>query len=398
MFDSHFIANPYPVYARLRESAPLHWMPDFGGGAWLIPRYDDVAGALQNPHLSAKRSHRFVDQYPSEQRAEFSEFNRLFAMWVVFLDPPRHSVWRRLLAKGFSASVVGAARPRIVALANRLVDRALASGGGMDFISDVAHPLPAMVMLDLFGVNPDDQETLIEWTEDIAKFFGNARSPIDVARRAQAALFALTDYFERVLERRRADPGDDLVSLILQAEERDDRITPEELAAQCATLLFAGHETTRNLIGNALLALLKNPDQLALLRRDPSLIPAAVKEALRYDTPAQIGSRIVAEPFEMHGRELAKGQIVIVMFGSANRDPAKFTDPDRFDIARKGAPSLSFGKGAHFCVGSVLGSLEAEATLSAVLERAPNLRLADRQLEWVNNINFRGLRSLPLEF
>ena len=397
MFDREFIANPYPTYARLREAAPLHWLPEFGEGAWLIPRYDDVVSALQEPRLSAKRSHRFVAQYPLEQQAAFADFNRLFAMWVVFLDAPRHAVWRKLMTKGFPAATITAARPRIVALTHRLIDRVYASGR-MDFIRDFAYPLPAMVMLDLLGVSPDDQEKVIGWTDDIASFFGNARSPIETAERARTALFSLSDYFKAVLEMRRASPGGDLVSLLLQAEEADDRITPEELAAQCSALLFGGHETTRNLLGNGLLALLRNRDQLDLLRRDPTLVPAAVREMSRYDTPAQLGSRVVGESFEMHGRELKKGQIVITMFGSANRDPAKFTNPDSLDITRKGAPNLSFGKGTHFCIGSVLATLEAEATVATVLERMPNLRLAQQELKWVNNINFRGVQALPLEF
>lgn len=397
MFDAGFIANPYPTYARLRDSAPLHWVPEFGSGAWLVPRYRDVVRALQEPHLSARRSHRFVAQYPPEQQADFAEFNCRFAKWLVFLDPPRHSAWRRLIAKGFSAAMINAARPRIAALANRLIDRVFASGR-MDFVADFAYPLPAMTMVDLLGVSPADQTQVIGWTDDIAKFFGNARSPIHVALNARDALFGLSEYFKKTLEARRADPGSDLISLLLQAEENGDMMTPDELAAQCSALLFAGHETTRNLLGNGLLALIRNPEQLALLRSDPSLIAAAVKEMGRFDTPAQLGSRVVAQSFEMHGREFKEGQIVIAMFGSANRDPEAFADPDRLDIKRKGPPTVSFGKGPHFCVGSVLATVEAEVTFATILARLPNVRLAAGELEWVNNINFRGLQALPLEF
>jgi cytochrome P450 len=396
MFGSEFITNPYPTYAKLRESAPLHWAAEFGSGAWLVPRYDDVLTALQEPRLSAKRGHRFVAQYSAEQQAEFAEFNRLFAKWVVFLDPPRHTLWRKLMTKGFAPVSIAQKRARIAGIVNRLIDGVYASGR-MDFVRTVAYPLPAMVMVDLLGVPPQDQGRVIGWTDDIAAFFGNARCPIDVAYTARDALFSLSEYFKQTLELRRADPGEDLVSLLLQAQQADDMVTPEELAAQCSALLFAGHETTRNLLGNGLLALLRNPQQISVLRGDPSQMANAVRELSRYDTPAQIGSRVVAEDFEWHQRELKAGQIVITMFGSANRDAAKFTNPDELDVTRREAPNLSFGKGPHFCVGSVLASLEAEVAFTTVLERMPNLRLADHELKWVNNINFRGLQSLPVE-
>jgi cytochrome P450 len=397
MFGADFIANPYPAYARLREAAPVHWMPEFGSGAWLIPRYQDVVRSLQEPRLSAKRSHRFVAQYSPEQQVEFSDFNSHFAKWLVFLDPPRHSVWRRLINKGFSPAMLNEARSSVAALANHLIDRVFPAGK-MDFIKDYAYAVPAMTMVALLGVPPADHNAVIGWTDDIAKFFGNARSPLDVAQTAREALFALSDYFVRMLQARRERPEKDLVSLLLQAEEADDQVTPEELAAQCSALLFAGHETTRNLLGNGLLALLMNPEQMELLRGDRSLIPSAVKEMARFDTPAQLGSRVVAESFELHGHELKEGQIVIAMFGSANRDPTTFAEPDHFNITRKGPPSVAFGKGAHYCVGSLLATLEAEVTLATILDRMPNVRLGKGELKWVNNINFRGLQSLPVEF
>jgi cytochrome P450 len=398
MFGSDFIANPYPTYRRLRDTAPLHWVAEFGGGAWLVPRYDDVSTALQEQRLSAKRGHRFVAQYPIERQVEFGEFNRLFTKWVVFLDPPRHTMWRKLMTKGFSAASIAKKRSRIEAIVENLIDSA-SSAGQMDFIRAVAYPLPAMVMMDVLGVPSWDQSKVIGWTDDIAAFFGNARCPVKVAHAARDALVALSAYFTHLLELRRVDPGDDLVSLLLEAQQDSDMVvTPEEIAAQCSALLFAGHETTRNQLGNGLAALLNNPEQLSVLRDDPSHIGTAVRELSRYDTAAQVGSRVVAEDFEWHGRILAAGQIVITMFGSANRDASKFTRPDQLDVTRKEAPHLSFGKGPHFCVGSVLANLEAEIAFTMVLERMPNLRLASRDLSWVNNINFRGLESLPIQF
>ncbi len=397
MFDASFIANPYPTYAKLREAAPIHWAPDFGSGAWLLPRFEGVAAALPHPHLSSKRSHRLVSQYPAAVQTSLSEFNRSFSKWIIFLDPPIHSTWRKMITKGFSTDTINRARPRIEALANRLIDR-VADNRRMEFIRDFAYLIPAVTMVELLGVPSEDQGQIIEWTDDIAKFFGNPNSPIDVAHAAQSALSCLCDYFGRLLELRRTIPGDDLVSLLLQAEEHDELIAPDDLPTQCAALLFAGHETTRNLLGNGLLALINNPEQFSLLRQDPSLIPAAVKEIARYDTPAQINSRVVAKSFEMYGRELKEGEIVIAITGSANRDSEAIPKADEFDVTRRGAPILSFGKGAHYCVGAALASAEAEIAFATIIERMPNVKLASKELKWVNNANFRGLQALPVEF
>ncbi len=398
MFDADFIANPYPTYAKLREGAPIHWFTQFGNGTWLIPTYEGVSTALQDPRLSSKRTHRLVEQYPPEQQSQLSDFRDQFAKWLVFLDPPRHSLWRRVINKCFLPAMIAAAHPRISALVNRLIDRHAAERK-MDFIEDFARPLPAITMVELLGVDAAEREEVIGWTDDIANFFGNANSPIEVANAAQSALRSLIERFKHMLEVRSADPRDDLLTLLLQAwEEGDDFATLDELAAQCCALLFAGHETTRMLLGNGLLALINNPEQFALLKGNPSLIPGAVKEFARFDAPVQLNSRVVATPFEMYGRELKQGQIVTAMLGSAQRDPRAFADPDRLDVTRRGSPSLSFGKGAHYCIGAALASLEVETAFGAIIERMPNVKLATPEIKWVGNIYFRGLRSLPVEF
>jgi cytochrome P450 len=403
MFDEKFIANPYPTYARLRESAAMHWAPGFGSGAWLVPRYEDVSTVLQEPRLSSKRSHRLVGQYSPEEQSTLEYFGSHFAKWAVFLDAPRHSIWRRLIAKGFTATVIDEARPRILALVNHLIDRAT-SDRRMDFIRDFARPLPALTMVGLMGVDPADQDDVIGWTDDIAAFFGRANSPIEIALAAQSALFSLSEYFKLVLEIRRKDPQNDLVSLLLGAEnadDGDDYATPEELAAQCSMLLFAGHETTRNLIGNGLLALLSNPEQLSLLRQTPALVASAVKEFARFDAPAQFIPRLVPAPMELCGQEVKEGQIVFAILGSAQRDPEVFANPDQLDVTRRVVPGLSglsFGKGVHYCFGASLANLETEIAFQTILERMPNVRLATGELKWVNNFFLRGLQSLAVEF
>lgn len=399
MFDEKFIANPYPTYATLRESAAIHWAPKFGSGAWLVPRYEGVSTVFQESRLSAKRSHRLVGQYSPEEQSTLQYFNSHFAKWIIFLDAPRHPIWRRLIVKGFTATVISEARPRILALVNRLIDRA-AADRRMDFIRDFARPLPALTVVGLMGIDLADQDDVIGWTDDIAAFFASANAPIEIARAAQSALFSLAEYFKRLLEVRRKDPQNDLVSLLLDAEHGgdDDYGTPEELAAQCSALLFAGHETTRNLLGNGLLALLNNPDQFSLLRQTPALVASAVKEFARFDAPAQFIARVVATPMELCGREVKEGQIVYALLGSAQRDPEAFANPDQLDVTRRGVPSLSFGKGVHYCVGAALANLEAEIAFQAILERMPNVRLATDELKWHDNFFLRSLQSLPVEF
>lgn len=398
MFDADFIANPYPTYAKLREGAPIHWFAQFGKGTWLVPTYEGVSTALQDSRLSSGRSHRLIEQYPPEQQSQLSDFEHQFAKWIVFLDPPRHSFWRRVINKGFLPAMIAAARPRISALVSRLIDRHAAERK-MDFIQDFARQLPAITIVDLLGVDAAEREEVIRCSDDIANFFGNAKSTIEVAHAAQSALNSLIERFKRMLAVRRTDPRNDLVTLMLQArEEGDDFPTPDELAAQCCALLFAGHETTRMLLGNGLLALINNPEQFALLKESPSLIPGAVKEFARFDSPVQLNSRVVATPFEMYGHELKQGQIVTAMLGSAQRDPQAFAQPDRLDVTRRGPPSLSFGKGAHYCIGAALASLEVEIAFNAIIERMPNVKVATPEIKWVNNIYFRGLQTLPVEF
>jgi cytochrome P450 len=241
------------------------------------------------------------------------------------------------------------------------------------------------------------QETvLLPGSDDLADFFGNAAATVETARRAQNSLVSLTEYFRALLPKRRANKGDDLVSLLLRVEEEGEVLTGEELLAQCTLLLVAGHETTRNLLGNGLLALLQHPDQFAKLKENPSLMNSAVRELARFDSPVQFSGRAVTEDFSWHDQEIRKGQTVILLLGSANHDPEKFSDPEKLEISRDEGMPLSFGHGTHFCIGAALAYTEAEIAFTTLLERASGLRLLDEIPTWRSNLSFRGLSRLPV--
>ena len=393
MFDSNFLANPYPTYKHLRSTAPLFWTDKFRTGAWLVSCHDDVASGLRDPRLSSQRSHTLTAALPCPQ--QFATFTQMFSRLMLFLDAPQHRRLRILLTKGFSPQVLQWLRPRIQELVNMLVDE-MAGKKEIEFMSEFAHRLPVSVIAEMLGVPSDDQSKFNSWSDDIADFFGNAQPSVELAQRAQESLIALTDYFRALLPERRRNLGEDLISLLIRVEEEGDVLSEEEILAQSALLLIAGHETTRNLLGNGLLALLRNPDQMTLIKNNPGLITSAVRELARYDSPVQFAGRTATEDFVWHSEQIRKGQTVVLLLGSANHDESKFNDPERLDVTRNQTVPLSFGHGPHFCMGATLASLEAEIAFSTLLERKPELQLINDQPAWRANLSFRGLSSLPL--
>jgi cytochrome P450 len=395
MFDSNFITNPYQTYHHLRTAAPLHWADKFRSGAWLVTRYADVLAGLHDSRLSSKRSHTLTAALPPEVQGEFTTFNQIFSRFMLFLDPPEHSRIRKLLNKEFTPNMIQRMRPRIQQLVDSLLDQ-VTGKREMEFMTEFAHLLPVRVIAQMLGIPSEDQRVFETWSDDITDFFGNAAATVETARRAQNSLVSLTEYFRAVLPERRANKGDDLVSLLLQVEEEGDVLTTEELLAQCTLLLVAGHETTRNLLGNGMLALLQHPDQFARLKEDPSLINSAVRECARFDSPVQFSGRAATEDFSWHDQEIRKGQTVVLLLGSANHDPEKFTHPERLEIARDEGMPLSFGHGTHFCIGASLAYTEAEIAFTTLLERTSGLRMLDEVPAWRPNLSFRGLSKLPL--
>ena len=396
MFDSDFIANPYKFYSRLRAT-PLYWADKFRAGAWLVPRYADVNTALHDSRLSSQRSHTLTAPFPPEVQSELRPFNTIFSKLMLFLDPPQHTRIRKLLSKEFTPQMVQRLRPRIQQIVNTLIDQMIGKKE-IEFMNDFANPIPVRVIAEMLGVPVEDQRKFQIWSDDIANFFGNATATADIARRAQKSLVELTEYFRALLPERRQNKGDDLVSLLLRVEEEGDALTEQDFMAQCALLLIAGHETTRNLIGNGLMALLQNPDQYEKLKQNPSLAVSAVKEFARYDSPVQFAGRSALEDFSWHDQQIKKGQTVIMLLGSANHDPDKFSNPDSLDITRNEGMSMSFGQGIHFCIGQALGYTETEIAFTTLNEQIPNLRMVDDKPDWRPNPAFRGLNSLRLTF
>ncbi|MGS0743880.1 cytochrome P450 [Glaciimonas sp. GG7] len=404
MINNAFLSNPYPAYQALRQAGPLHWNEEFCGGAWLFTEYADVATVLRDPRFSVRRAGGWVNTSGPEALTELREFKRIFARSLLFIDPPRHTRLRQVMNVGFKPAALQALAPQIQTLVDRLLDKVTASNvtfatfATFDFMRDFARPLPALVIAAMLGIDGDDRAEFVAWSDDIADFIGSPTPTIEIARRAQTSLIAMNDYFRAVLPQRRAHPGDDLISQLIAAEASGGIMTTKELLAQCCTLLFAGHETTRNLLGNGMLALLQHPQQWQTLQANPALLPSALKELLRFDSPVQYTGRRLTVDVEMHGQVMKKGDLAIPLIGSANRDPAKFTDPDTLDITRNQGAHLSFGFGPHVCIGAILTYMEAEIALRSVMQRLPGLQLMEATQSWGNNAVYRSLNALPLRF
>lgn len=395
MFDNpEFIANPYPTYSELRSHSPIHWV-DILGGAWLLPRYDDVVNALRDPRLSAQQSDLFFADFPPEMQGEFAEFNRIFGMWLLSLDGVEHNRVRKLMNKGFKMALQNL-RPRIQKVTDLLLDRVQATGE-FDLMRDFALPFPMLVMAEMLGVDAQDRDDFISWSEDILIIADAPQVTLELARQAQKSLIALNEYFRTIIAERRQNPGEDLISFLIHAEE-DSVLTTDEVIAQSSQLIAAGYASIRNFLGNGIYLLLKHIDQLKILRNNPSLMPNALRELLRYESSAQFATRFAREDFFLYDRLIKKGQTVIALIGSANRDPEKFPNPDVLDITRNADHHLAFGYGAHACLGATLTYIQAEIAFLTVIQRMPNLRLVNDTPEWNPGLLFRGFNSLPLTF
>jgi cytochrome P450 len=396
-----FLANPYPVFDRLRTSDPIFWSE--ANSYWILTRYADIVTQIQNANLSSNRIGAHASRMPREAKEYFRPFFTLVSSWMLMVDPPDHTRLRGLVNKAFTPRVVENMRVLVQDLVNQMLD-AVQEQGRMDVIDDLANPLPATVIAELLGVPGADHQQFKKWSDDVA----GALSGIDSGATreelqalyitAQKSVLELSSYFrERVVELRR-QPKENLLSALVQAEEQGDRLTEDELFANCVLLMIAGHETTTNLIGNGLLALLQNPNQQEMLTQNPDLISSAVEELLRYESPVQKMGRIALADIQIGDKQIQKGQLIVFSFAAANRDPEVFALPNQLDLARKPNRHLAFGHGLHYCVGAALARLEGQITINTVLSRMPKLRLATENLEWHRNFTLRGLKSLAVVF
>jgi cytochrome P450 len=384
--DPEFRANPYPALARLREIAPVSETPI---GVWRLVRYDDCVKLLTQVPTGVRLSD---GSFPGEGLVPGGGP----AQFMLQQDAPNHTRLRKLVSKAFTPRAIERLRTRAQQVSEACIDR-VASRGSIDVIADLALPVPATMICEMMGVPLADRDRFTEWTADATHLLAFLLAPPEVLERGVAAANALREYFTALIESRRSQLTDDLLSDLIRAEEAGDRLSPYELLSQCIGLLIAGFETTIGLIGNGVLALIRHPDQLALLRARPELIGSAVEECLRYEGPIALTPRYLHADAEFGGVRIAKDTQIFAMLFGANRDPAQFRDPDRFDITRADNHHLAFGGGAHFCLGAHLARMEAQAAIGTLVRRLDGLALASDELEWGRSL-FRVLGRLPVRF
>jgi cytochrome P450 len=395
LFGESLWNDPYPVYRRFLAEGPIHYV-NYKNGGWAVFRHADCSTAIRDVRLSAKRTGLLLLTLPPERRDEFKELARLLGQWMLFIDAPEHTRLRKLMNKGFSPAIVESLRPQVERIVDRMLEP-LVRASEADLMQAIAYPLPMRVIVEMLGVPDAMHDRLLEWTDAIARLFGASLQTPESVQPANDAVLKLTKFFRETARERRKKKGDDLISLLLDIEEGGEVLTEEEVYAQCVMLLFGGHETTRNLVGNGMYTLLRHPAEMAELRENAGLIRSAVEELLRYESPVQYTGRMAKEELEICGLRLRPGDPILFILGAANRDPQQFRDADRLDLKRVNNPHLAFGAGAHFCIGNQLARLEGQVAILKLVERFPRMQLAPQRVEWVPNPVLRGLKALPVE-
>ncbi len=392
LLDPEVLANPYPLFHRLRSEDPVHWDPYLH--AWVVTRYADVVWVFQ--HFSADRT-------PTPERLNemglsmLTPLAQLMVRQMLFLDPPAHSRVRGLASKAFTPRRVEVLREHIQDIVDSMLD-GVAPKGRMEVLADIGRPLPAIVTEELLGLPISDREQLTRWSTDFAEVLGNFQHNPDRAQRVLKSVNEMVAYFQEAVREHRKNLRDDLISAFVTAEVDGDRLTDEEIVANAIVTMVGGQETTTNLIGNGILSLLRNPDQMEKLRADYSLIPSAVEELLRYEAPSQHTARLAPEDMELGGKLIHKRDAVIAVMAAANRDPDRFPDPDRLDITRQDNRHVAFAWASHFCFGAPLARLEGQITFESILRRMHDLALEPGPLSWRTNMGLRGLNELNVTF
>jgi pimeloyl-[acyl-carrier protein] synthase len=392
LLDPAVLANPYPLYERLRTEAPVHWDPYLH--AWVVTRYADVITVLH--HFSANRTPT-PEQFAAMGLAELGPLAQVMVKQMLFMDAPDHTRLRGLASTAFTPARVEALRSHIKEILNNLLEPLL-QAGQMDVIADLAAPLPAIVTAEMMGLPISDAYQLKDWSADFAEVLGNFQHNPDRASRTLKCVEEMTSYFRDAVQQIRTDPREGLINALLTAEIDGDRLTEEEIIANCIVTMVGGQETTTNLIGNGVLTLLRHPDQLERLKGDLSLVPSAVEELLRYESPSQHTARICREDTELGGQLIRKGQAVIAVMGAGNRDPERFPDPDRLDLGRTDNRHLAFGWASHFCFGAPLARIEGQLVFEALVRRTTNMAITTSPIVWRDNLGLRGLTALQVTF
>ena len=392
LLDPEVLANPYPLFRRLRTEDPVHWDPFLH--TWVVTRYADVVEVLH--HYSADRTPT-PEQLSSMGLSELGPIAELMVKQMLFMDAPAHTRLRSLAAAAFTPARVEVLRAHIQEIMDDLVD-AVEDKGRMDVIADVGYPLPAIVTAEMLGVPAADRDQLKAWSADFAEMLGNFQHNPDRVPRVRKSTEEMMDYFRDAVRQQRTHPREGLIHSFLTAEIEGDRLSEEEIVANTIVTMVGGQETTTNLIGNGVLSLLRNPDQLEALRADLSLVPSAVEELLRYESPSQHTARMAPCDTELGGKKIRKRQAVIAVMAAANRDPERFPDPDRLDITRPDNRHVAFAWGPHFCFGAPLARIEGQIAIKTLLRRLPGLSLEPGRLVWRTNLGLRGLTALPVTF
>jgi cytochrome P450 len=398
LLSPEVLLDPYPTYHRLRREAPVYWSNELQ--AWIFTRHEDVTAALRDPRISARRADVLIQiQLRGKDAGIARDVARLWNDMMVMNDPPVHTRLRRAGNHAFTDRAVGMFRPLVQRVADALLDR-VADAGRMDLVRDFTQPLPAQVIAEIFGIPSGDRDTFQRWSDNLGRLLGTALEDVEaVARSANDSILQLEHYFLELFEERRQNPGDDLMSLLILGRN-EGNLNLQELCAQCIMILGAGHITVVNMLANAVHALITHPAALERVRREPALVDAAVEEALRYDGSSAFVFRIVSEDLEWGGQKLVRGQLAFLCLAAANRDPAVFTEPDRYDLDRDTREHVAFAFGPHTCLGAPLARAELGIGLGTLLQRLPGLRL-DPGAPPVRNCDtllLRGFHSLPVVF
>ncbi|BDC53123.1 biotin biosynthesis cytochrome P450 [Bryobacterales bacterium F-183] len=388
LLDPEVLANPYPLYAKLRSEDPVHWDPFLH--AWVVTRYDDVVQVL----------HKFqADRTPTPElleamgAPELSEIATVMVRQMLFMDAAAHTRIRQLASYAFTPNRIKVLRDHIQSIAERLI--ANIDRKGFDMIAEFAVPLPAIVTAEMLGVPAEDYRQLKDWSFTFSEMLGNFQHNPDRSDAVLAALRGMIEYFRNAIVQQKENPREGLVRSFMLAEHNGDRFSEEEIVANCILTMVGGLETTTNLIGNGVLTLLRQPELMQQLRDDPSLIPGAVEELLRFESPSQHTARLAPTDVVLGGKQIKQRQAVIAVMAAANRDPERFPEPDRVDFTRTPNRHVAFGWGAHFCFGAALARMEGQIAFELISQKLPNLRMADgAELEWRDNLGLRGLREL----